>query len=84
MRAEIDAQMEAESTNTTVNPGIQAPILFAPSTAASSSVVPASVAPIEDKEQPVAEQEEDTEMLDAPHRWTAWDDDDSGMGPYTG
>jgi hypothetical protein len=53
--------------------------------AASSSVVPVPVAPIQDKEeQPVAEQEEDTEMLDAPRRWTAWDDDDSGMGPYAG
>jgi hypothetical protein len=85
MCAEIDAQMEAESADTAAAPSLQGPVLFAPSMAASSSAlsVPADQTE-EETEQPPPVPEEDDEMLDAPRRWTAWDDDDSGMGPYTG
>jgi hypothetical protein len=83
MRAEIDAQMETESANTATASSLQAPVLFAPSTAASSSAVPPHAVQTEEEVgQSSATQEEDEEMLDAPRRWTAWDDDDSGMGPY--
>jgi hypothetical protein len=84
MRAEIDTQMEAESAGTAAAPSLQAPVLFAPSMAASSSALPAPADQTEEEtEQPSPVQEEDDEMLNAPRRWTAWDDNDSGMGPYT-
>jgi hypothetical protein len=80
MCAKIDTQMEAESSDMVMAPATQAPILFAPSAAASSWALPVPAAQTENE----AEQEEDEEMLDAPCHWTAWDNDDLGMGPYAG
>ncbi|KAJ7323647.1 hypothetical protein DFH08DRAFT_969194 [Mycena albidolilacea] len=85
MRAEIDAQMEAELAGTATAPSLQAPVLFALSATASSLAVPMPAAQTkEEAEQSSAVQEEDEEMLNTPRRWTAWDDDNSGMGPYAG
>jgi hypothetical protein len=84
MCTKSEAQMEVESTATLTSTGTQGPFLFAPSAAASSSVLPAPATQTEDAlEQTPVEQEEDEEMFDAPRCWTAWDDNNSGMGPYT-